>query len=126
MNKRTAEFNAEFAKVKPQIYERDGFRCQYPADDHWGPLDAIGIFEFECVEVFADVVSYRALVIVAFALCPEPMEVGGRNILHRSSGVFAERHGRGVSEWSVHIRESLGLRFRLIRESLALALVLAF
>ena len=74
----------------------------------WGGVgspDAIGMFEFEGVEIGADVVSNGTLVIVAFALRPEPMEVGGRDILHRSPGVLAERHGGSVSEWGIHIMD---------------------
>ena len=45
---------------------------------------------------YNNIPRWENYMIVAFALRPEPMEVGGRDILHRSPGVLAERH-RDVS-----------------------------
>lgn len=39
MNPTIKKFNEEFAEIKVKIFNRDGWKCQWTSEKHWGELD---------------------------------------------------------------------------------------
>ncbi len=62
----------------------------------WELPDAVGVFFGEGVEISADVICDVAKAILLFPIGPQPVEIGGGDVLHRNPSVFAEGHRVGV------------------------------